>query len=126
MNTEQFCDLPNVIFLPKKIDIEEKRRFINTCDALLHARSSGETFGLSCAEFAICEKPVITCSTFVDDDAHLQILGEKAIRYSNKEELKTILQTFRPGQVDMKQNGYMKYTPDYVMKLFDELIIQQI
>ncbi|KAL1518619.1 hypothetical protein AB1Y20_002907 [Prymnesium parvum] len=48
MNTLQFCDpLPNVIHLEATSDEEEKSRFIRTCDAMLHARYSGETFGLA-------------------------------------------------------------------------------
>lgn len=52
--------LKNVIFLPGTTDSSYKRRFINTCDSMLHARSNGETFGLSIAEFSVCNKPVIS------------------------------------------------------------------
>ena len=30
-----------------------KKKFINTCDAMIYGRSLGESFGLSCGEFAI-------------------------------------------------------------------------
>ena len=66
MNFENFMEkdfhinLTNVIFLQGNTDLIYKRKFINTCDAMIHARSNGETFGLSCAEFSICNKPVIT------------------------------------------------------------------
>lgn len=60
LNTEKFCNLPNVIFLPANADMIYKTKFINTCDAMLHARLRGETFGLACAEFSIKNKPIIT------------------------------------------------------------------
>lgn len=60
MNKDFNLSLKNVIFLPGTTDCIYKRKFINTCDAMLHARSNGETFGLSCAEFSICNKPVIS------------------------------------------------------------------
>lgn len=60
MNFEEFCDSPNVIFLPKNTDLVYKEEFINTCDAMLHARGDGETFGMSCAEFSVKNKPVVS------------------------------------------------------------------
>jgi hypothetical protein len=121
LNTSRFCDLPNVIHLPMTIDIEEKQAFINTCDAYLHARSEGETFGLSVAEFAISEKPVIAWSVCLDRQ-HLNILGEKAIQYTSKDSLVDILTTFKRGCVDMTTNGYKEYSPERVMKAFQDLI----
>ena len=38
----------------------EKEAFYRTCDAMLHARRDGETFGLAVAEFSVRNKPVIT------------------------------------------------------------------
>lgn len=60
LNFEKFCDLDNVHFLPKNTDVIYKEMFINTCDAMIHARGDGETFGMACAEFSIKGKPVIT------------------------------------------------------------------
>lgn len=121
MNTQKFCDLPNVIHLPKSIDIEAKQRFINTCDAYLHARRDGETFGLAVAEFAVSNKPVIA-STHCTDNAHLQILGEKVMKYSTQEELVSLLHTFRRGDVDMTDNGYKQFTPERVMNVFRNVL----
>ena len=45
LNTEKFCELSNVIFLEKTWDSDFKERFINTSDAMIHARTSGETLG---------------------------------------------------------------------------------
>ena len=76
VNTQKFCpDLPNIIHLNVIVDLNDKRRFINTCDAMLWARSDGETFGLSIAEFSICNKPVIACKT--GDLAHVELLKDK-------------------------------------------------
>lgn len=43
--------------------------FIRTCDAMLHARMSGETFGLAIAEFSAHNRPVLTSS--VHHDHHM-------------------------------------------------------
>jgi hypothetical protein len=121
MNTQKFCDLPNVIHLPKTIDIEAKQRFINTCDAYLHGGSGGETFGLAVGEFAVSNKPIIA-STQWKNNAHLKILGNKAITYTTKDDLVNILHTFRRGTIDMTSNGYKEYTPERVMTIFRNVV----
>jgi hypothetical protein len=123
MNISKFCDLPNVHFLPKSIVPTEKAHFIDACTAMLHARSNGETFGLSIAEFSIRNKPIITFKPiksheFISrllrklqlakflpqeflglhffpkyDKAHLDY-NHKAITYSGRKELLHILENF--------------------------------
>ena len=44
------------------MDLNYKVKFINTCDAMIHARAMGETFGLAVAEFSKKNKPVIFVS----------------------------------------------------------------
>jgi len=62
MYTNCFYEHPNIIYLDGTSDMKTKRMFINTSDALLHAREGGETFGITCGEFAVALKPVITFS----------------------------------------------------------------
>ncbi len=50
MNTNDFLkgmSHPNIKFLAGSSDMKVKTAFINTCDAMLHARLRGETFGLA-------------------------------------------------------------------------------
>jgi glycosyltransferase involved in cell wall biosynthesis len=123
MNTAKFCDeMPNVKFLAAEVDMIQKRKFINTCDAFLHGREDGETFGLAVGEFALCGKPIITLKSKVDN-AHLDILGDKAIIYTSKETLEDILITFDPAAHDMRENGYMKYRPEEVMERFNWIFL---
>jgi len=93
LNTREFAGaagLPNIRFLPATADPVLKRRFLNTCDAMLHGRQRGETFGLSCLEFAALGKPVLTYADS-PEMAHLEILGEAAVPYHNVEELCELL-----------------------------------
>jgi hypothetical protein len=122
MNTNVFYEHKNIIYLPGNTDMNFKRKFINTCDALIHARISGETFGLTCGEFAICKKPVITWGGSIENE-HLLILKEKAVIYNRPEDLKTILETFTKDKYDVSENGYMFYTPENVMKIFKEICL---
>lgn len=106
MGTEEFVkrnffrSYRNIIFLPPTTDIERKVKFINTSDAFLHARKQGESFGIAIGEFSIKNKPVITWA-YSDEKSHLEILGDCAIVYKNKNDLFDILENFRP---DAKKN----------------------
>ena len=51
---------PNILYLPPTTDERRKGDFIRSCDAMIHARSSGETFGLAIAECARARRPMAT------------------------------------------------------------------
>jgi hypothetical protein len=122
MNTDKFYEHPRIIYLEGTSDSKKKREFINTCDALLHARMAGETFGLTCGEFAIQMKPVITWGSSIERN-HLNILGDKAVIYNTYSELYEILLHFHKEKYDMSSNGYLFFTPENVMRIFDELFL---
>jgi hypothetical protein len=60
VNVDRFCDHPRVVHLPLMTDRRDVRRFVNTCDYMIHAHLLGETFGLAVAEFAYVGAPVMT------------------------------------------------------------------
>lgn len=69
-------NFPNVIFLEGVSDPEKKVKFIQTCDAMLHARKQGESFGIACGEFSIKNKPVITCNAkFIKERSHIGVFS---------------------------------------------------
>lgn len=123
MNTNIFYEHKNIIYLPGNSDMIYKRKFVNTCDALIHARDRGETFGLTCGEFAICEKPVITYGGSIENE-HILILNEKAVIYNCTEDLDNIFQTFSKDKYNMKDNGYLFYNPENVMKIFKKICLK--
>ena len=121
MNTRSFYNHPRIIYLDKSIDVLYKVKFINSCDAMIHARSIGETIDLSVAEFSSKNKPIITTS--MGDIEHLYILKEKALIYNNEEDLINIMKDIKQI-IDTRENwnAYEDYTPEKVMKKFDEVI----
>jgi hypothetical protein len=121
MNTAKFYEHPRIIYLPVNVDIEYKTKFINTCDAMIHARNMGESFGLSVAEFSVMNKPVITCNC--GDIEHLLILGNKAVIYESKEQLLDIFKNIRTIiQSKDDWNAYREYTPEKVMAKFKNFV----
>ena len=125
LNTDRFVQTihPNIIFLPKTSDRRFIVKFINTCDAMIHARKEGETFGLSVAEFSTLNKPVIT--TNLGDQAHIHFLGDKKILYQNSDELQRILESFDPKEVSKRDwNAYRDFQPTTVMKQFEKIFLE--
>lgn len=113
-------NLKNIIFLPPSSDLVYKIKFINTCNALLHARERGETFGITVAEFALKGKPVIT---FADspEKAHLHHLQDQAYYYHNKKDLKNII---LDSDLSLSAKElYEKFLPHPVMDTFKNIFI---
>ena len=94
--TERFS---NVHYLPVTVEPMEKAKFLATCDAMLHARLHGETFGLAVGEFAVLGKPVITFGGS-RERAHLEMLAGHGRVYRTEQELRDILETFEPCHVE--------------------------
>ena len=122
-NTNKFCeDIPNIIHMSTIIDLTEKVKFINTCDAMLHGGSMGESFGLAIGEFSTKNKPVIT--TKGDRINHIKILKDKCLLYNNTSELTNILLNFDKTMIQQKDwNAYRDYTPENVMNIFKKVFI---
>jgi hypothetical protein len=118
MNVIPFCiESNNVRFLKGTCDMKIKRMFINTCDAMLYGRAGGETFGLACGEFSICDKPVIGRAK-EHSYAHIEILGDNMIKHNSYEELVDIITNWPKYNKDVSNNGYKQYTPLHVMEIF--------
>jgi hypothetical protein len=110
MNINKFThiDYNNILFFDGTFDMSKKVAFINSCDACIHGRNGGESFGLTIAEFSSLNKPIITFSgNETDDNAHLDMLGNKAILYSNETNLIDIFDNF--SQIKNKYENWNCY-----------------
>jgi hypothetical protein len=110
--------LANVHYLPTTVDSDEKARFLATCDAMLHARWHGETFGLAVAEFAVLGKPVLTYGGS-RERAHLEMLGKAGEIYTDKVGLLQILA--RNPASSPRESQYIRWAdPRRVMEIFSK------
>lgn len=120
LNTDPFCPPhPRVVHLPCTLDAERKARFVATCDAMLHARVQGETFGLAVGEFSLRNKPVLTW-TYGKDRGHLRILKDQCLTYSDEAEFYDLVIRFeRFGGPELTWNAYAEqFSPPTVMRAF--------
>ena len=123
----KFADnLPNVIRIYEPIiNLDEKVAFINTCDAMLWARSGGEEMSLAMGEFSSKNKPIIATKLVKWGKGHVHLLGKKGIWYTDENSLINILQTFDKNKAKKKDwNAYKDYTPEKVMKIFNDVFLQ--
>jgi glycosyltransferase involved in cell wall biosynthesis len=121
--TPKFIDHPRAIFIDKIVNTNEKRKFINTSDAFLHARHGGESFGMACAEYSFCNKPVITYFDSPEKN-HIHILGERGIYYRTKEDLIHRLLNFKREFEDY--NCYKEFSPKKVMEKFHNVFLRKL
>jgi hypothetical protein len=122
--TEPFYKHERIIYLNGTPDLNQKVKFINTCDAMIHARYIGESFGLSCAEFSIRNKPIITWHNSPEKN-HIDTLGEKGIYYENKSDIIHILRNLDRNEINqLEWNCYQDYSPKKVVEKFKEVYLK--
>jgi len=119
--TDIFNQHDRIIHLPTSSDLHTKVKFINTCDALIHARDLGESFGATCAEFSFLNKPVMTWLGSRERN-HIDTLGEKGFYYNNYEEVLSLFDSFTPDP-SKDWNCYKESEPDVVMEKFKDVYL---
>ena len=123
LNTANFITHDRVFYFENLTD-NEVAKFIGTCDAMIHGRFDGETFGLAVAEFSVANKPIITYSNSRDKE-HLRILKDNALLYKNKEDLIEIFYSIRSILKTKKNwNSYKDFEPDKIINRFDKICLK--
>lgn len=124
LNITPFLQHERAIFLPGSADVDYKVRFINSCDAMLHARKRGETFGLACAEFSLRNRPVLTYARSGERN-HIDVLGDKAQLYHGKSSLMELLLNMHRSDIHGRDwDCYSQlFSPARVMQRFQDVFI---
>ena len=105
------------------IDDNYKKKFINSCDAMIYARSLGESFGLSCGEFALENKKIISYK-FNRHRSHCYNISSKYFKeYSSYKSLIKIILNFKKNNLNYK-NKYKSYSHKKVIKVFQNKFFQ--
>jgi hypothetical protein len=122
--TKPFISHKRVLFIDPIYDIKEKYAHISACDAMIHARHHGETFGLAIAEFCSMNKPIVTWK-FGAGQGYIDILKKDAIYYRNQNELFDILNNFEVEK-DKNYNSYEEFSPKNVMSKFETVFLNNL
>lgn len=120
--TEPFIDHPNVQFINEFHNPLKKAKFINTCDAMLHARQRGESFGLSIAEFLSMNKPVVAWNDGHDRN-HIEMLAGSGLLYKDEYELDVMIRNINAWEQEDWSMRVDKFKPEVVMSKFKDVFL---
>lgn len=122
VNTFPFYKHDNIINISPFFSNQDKSNYINACDAMIHGRHLGESFGLSVAEFLFHNKPVISWNNGFDRN-HIDMLKGTGLLYNNETDLKEMILSIR----DFKDKDYTSivkpFTPYNVMQKFNSVYL---
>lgn len=121
-STEKFYEHPNIRYLPPFFDQATKTDYIDICDAMIHAREMGESFGLAMMEFLFHNKPVLAWEEGVDKN-HVRTLQPFDLLYDEDDVEQRMISLLDKPKMNYAQVT-VDYTPEKVMKKFNEVFIQ--
>ena len=122
LNHRKFINHERALFMPGT-DIQAiKHEFINCCDAMLHGRAQGETFGLACVEFAASGKPILAWE-HAPERQHLEHFCQKKLQYTTANELSKKILTLDPEEWNQaeRKKTIRKFDSLKVTNLFEQV-----
>jgi hypothetical protein len=123
LNINKFCSHPRIIFLKGTSNENYKKKFINSCDAMIYGRSLGESFGIACGEFSLQGKKILSYK-FNRHKSHIyNISNGNYSEYGSRKKLFALLSNFKKINY-RKKNKYFFYNPKYVMKRFENIFLK--
>lgn len=122
VGTYPFIKHENVIFINEFSSRQKKANFINTCDAMIHGRSRGETFGLSIIEGLALDRPVFAWESGAELN-HREILGgdKSTLLYNESNLVDKLLNVTKFEETGQYQQLIQDYLPGPVMNKFKEV-----
>ncbi|WP_415921467.1 hypothetical protein [Tateyamaria sp. SN6-1] len=123
INTEKFIEHPRALFLPSITLPTDKSDFIMTCDAMIHGRHRGESFGLAHCEFLFHGRPVVAWAG--GKDAHHRVMLEQAPRalYTDGDDFLAKARALRDGSDFNWRSLVAPFAPEPVMHKFQQVFV---
>lgn len=122
LNHRKFTSHKQSRFIPGTDNLNEKSSFVHACDAMLHGRSQGETFGLACAEFAAAGKPIFAWR-HAPERHHLEKFCPDILNFSTARELAKKLLALDPSDWSPSelQQSCVPYRQETIAPIFEEV-----
>ena len=120
LNINKFYNHPRIKFLKGTTNDLYKKKFINTCDAMIYGRSLGESFGLACAEFSVNGKPIFSYKFNRHRNHKFSSNKKQFFEYDSYKSLFLLLTQFKKENFGVLKNKYKKYNRISVMKSFQK------
>lgn len=122
LNTMKFYEHPNIKYLDATFDFQEKSNFIAMCDAMLHAKFIGETFGIAMSEFLFHNKPVVSWNGGGDQN-HVKLLKDTGLLYNDENDLRRIISNIDAFIGKDYKSIVSEFTPERVMDKFNSVFL---
>ena len=124
LNIKKFIQHKQIRFLKGTLDENYKKKFINSCDAMIYGRSLGESFGLSCGEFAITNKRIISYKYNRHRSHSFNITYKYLSEYSSFKSLLKIILNFEKKSLNYK-SLYKNYTKKIFINFFHNIFFKK-
>ena len=124
LNIKKFHNHKQIKFLKGTLNEDYKKKFINTCDAMIYGRSLGESFGLSIGEFAFYNKRIISYK-FNRHRAHcFNVPYNQLMEYYSYNSLIKIILNFKKKSLN-NHNKYKDFSKKKVIKNFQKAFFKK-
>ena len=118
--TQKWIDHPQVRYIPEFHDVQRKSNFFNTCAATIHARASGESFGLAVAESLYMNRPVLSWTGGWDQN-HALMLRDSGLLYTESDIRDKLLNIQDYAESEDWRQRVAQFSPEAVMTKFKEV-----
>lgn len=127
LNIDKFANHKRIIFLKGTSNERLKKRFLNTCDAMIYGRSLGESYGLACGEFAVLNKKIIAYKYTLHKNHIFSVLSSEIYEYFSRKSLFNLINNFRKQKKNQNRikNKYKLHTAKNVMKKFNKVFFKK-
>jgi hypothetical protein len=122
VSTDHFFEHPNIRYIKEMHDRQTKSNFINTCDAMIHARGIGESFGIAIAEFLSMNKPVMAWEGGQDKN-HTVMLKDSDLLYNPSNVKEKMLNIKDYVNAEQWSNRTLEFSPGNVMEKFKQVFL---
>lgn len=124
-NTQPFYAHKNIHYVDAFFDPQLKSNFIHMCDAMIHGRALGETFGLGISEFLFHNKPVLAWNGGFDRN-HINMLQGRDLLYDHdKDKLYRMIVELRDRPPSDYSSIVSGFTPKNVMAKFKDVFLSE-
>lgn len=122
-NTIPFADHPRIKFYKGFSDMQMKANVVYSCDAMIHARTMGESFGLAICEFLYGNRSVLAWNGG-NDKHHIDILQGADMLYTDKKDLLNKMNLLMYSEKKPCRHMVDRFSPTAVMEKFNKVFLE--
>ncbi len=125
LNINRFYKHPQIKFLKGTTNEDFKKKFVNSCDAMIYGRSLGESFGLACGEFAVMNKDIISYKFNLHKSHKFSVPQKNFFEYESYKTLYNLLDNYKKKNLNKYKCKYKELNEKKVMKIFKNVFLNK-